>query len=228
MAKGPFTSDAFTKRLDAIVAVRLEAGRDKPVACRYQPNELPTIVYLSPRGVILDRTEGFVAEDDLAKRIDGLAEKGKAADEVLATLEAAVQKDADDLDAKDELARFWLGHENWADAVPVLAELVKKAGEKRYPVEKRNARWIDLIRGLTVLERFDESVKEAEALAKRAGAQRKTEVVQTAEFLIGFAREHQGKKEDALRAYDRCIELGARTRVGAKAKELRDALAASK
>jgi tetratricopeptide (TPR) repeat protein len=224
MASGPLAAEGTKKRLAGMIAVRLDTEKDKAKAARYQPNALPTILYLSPRGVIVDRTEQFVSEEDFAKRLDALAEKGKAADEELQKLEAARQKDANDLKALDDLQRFWVAHGNWAEAAPLLAELVKKAGEKAFDPKERTARWIDLVRGLAVIAEFDESVKQAEALAKYASGQRKTDVVQMAEFLIGFAREHQGKKEEAIKAYDRAVALGAGTRVGKKAAEQRDAL----
>src|SRR5262245_59225402 len=59
MAKTTLVSEPFKKRLDGIVAVRLEAEKDRARAARFQPNGLPTILYLSSRGVILDRTEKF-------------------------------------------------------------------------------------------------------------------------------------------------------------------------
>lgn len=224
MAKGPLVSEGFKKRLDGIVAVRLEAEKDRAKAARYQPNGLPTIIYLSPRGVILDRTEKFVSEDDLAKKIDALAEASRAADEELEKLEAARKKDAEDILALEKLASFWLSHQNWAEAIPHLTDLVKMAGEKEYSPQNRAARWVDLIRGLAIVNDFDESVKQAENLSKYASSIRKTDLIQMAEFLIGYAREHQGKKDDAVKAYDRAIELGPTTRVGKKAAELRAAL----
>src|SRR5688572_10511443 len=224
MASGPLAAEGTKKRLANLVAVRLDADKDKPKAARYQPNGLPTIVYLSPRGVIVDRTEKVVSEDDLAKRLDALAEKGKAADEELEKLEADVKKDPDDHAALDKLAVFWQKHQNLAEAVPLLAELVKKAGEKEFPTQTRTQRWIDLVRSLAVLTEFDESVKQAEALSKFATSQRNTALAQMAQFLIGFARENQGKKDEAIKAYERTVELGADTRFGKKAAELRDKL----
>jgi tetratricopeptide (TPR) repeat protein len=228
MASGPLAAEGITKRLASVVAVRLDADKDKPKAARYQPNGLPTIVYLSPRGVIVDRTEKVIAEEDLARRLDALAEKGKATDEELEKLEAAVKKDPEDLAALDKLALFWQQHQNWAEACPLLAELVKKAGEKEFPTQTRTQRWIDLVRGLAVVTEFDESVKQADALLKFATSQRNTALAQMAQFLIGFARESQGKKGEAIKAYDRTVELGPDTRFGKKAAELRDKLKGDK
>src|SRR4051794_38781144 len=97
MASGPLAAEGTKKRLAGMLSVRLEATRDRASCARYQPNGLPTILYLSPRGVILDRTEKLVAEDELARKLDALAEKSPSADEELEKLEAAAKKDADDL-----------------------------------------------------------------------------------------------------------------------------------
>lgn len=228
MASGPLAAPDTKKRLDGMVTVRLEAEKDKAKAARFQPAGLPTLVYLSPRGVILDRTEKYVSEDELAKRLDALAEKSRTADEELERLEKKTKDAPEDLDALEGLAAFYEKHQNWAEAVPLLEKLVKQAGEKEFPVEKRHQRWLELVRGKAVLLDFDGAVKTAEALAKHAGQVHKTDPLQMAEILIGFCREQQGKREEALKAYERAVSVAPDSKLGKKAAASRDRLKAEK
>jgi tetratricopeptide (TPR) repeat protein len=224
MASGPLVAETSKKRLDGMLTVRLETEKDKAKAARYQPNALPTIVYLSPRGVIVDRTEGFVEEDDFVKHLDALADKAKKADEELEKLEGAAKQAPNDLSALEAVGLFWEKHQNWAEAVPVLQDLVKKAGEQEFPIEQRHKRWTELVRGLVILLQFDDAVKSAESLAKHALAAKKLDMVQMAELLIGFSREQQGKPDEAIKAYERAVSVKPDSPLGKKAAALRDKL----
>ncbi|HZU96040.1 MAG TPA: hypothetical protein VFF73_04980 [Planctomycetota bacterium] len=212
------------KKLEGVLAVRLDATKDREKAARYQPRGLPTVVFLSPRGVIVDRAEKATAEA-VSKALDALGEKAKAADEELAKLETCKKGPPEEnLKNEDALAEFWAKHENWAEAVPLLEDVVKQAGDLEFPPDTRLARWLELARGQAVLLRYDDAVKTAESAAKHASTQRKVEPMQKAYIFIGWCREQQEKKAEAIKAYDDAARIAPQTLAGKTAAAARDRL----
>jgi tetratricopeptide (TPR) repeat protein len=223
MASGPLAEKSNLERLAKCVLVKLDVSDEKqrPSCARYMPGALPTILYLSSRGAIVQRTEGLVESDKLGQLLDGLVVEGKKADDELAKLEAAREKDAVSLAPVDAIADFWVKRKNWNEAVPLLEILARKTGTGALPEPKRLQRWFDLAQARARLGQFDDAIREGEGLAKAAAAAEDTRLLQGAYLIMGFAQQSQGKIDDAIKSYDRCISAGPDTQFGKNAKAQR-------
>ena len=224
MASGPLAENDNQPRLAKCVLVKLDVTDEKrrEWSGRYMPNALPTIVYLSSRGVIVSRTEGMVESPELGKTLDDLLAKAPAVDAELAKLEAARDKDPKSLAPVEALADFWSQRQNWFEAVAQLEILVRRKGDGALPEAKRLKRWTELARARASLGNFDDAVKECDSLAKAAAAAADDkDSVQTAYLLMGFCRENQGKLDEAIKAYEKCIEAAPDSALGKRADALK-------
>lgn len=226
MASGPLADKANVAKLEKCVRVKLDVTDEKQRdwTTRYAPNELPTLVYLSSRGAIVKRTEGVVPADELGKILDTLIAESPKVDAELAKLEAARDAAPTATAPQEALADFWLARQNWNEAVPALERLVRAKGDGVLAEDKRLARWGQLARALATLGRFDDCVREAEALARAADAAHDTGSVQTAWLLVAFSRESQERFDDAVKAYGQCVAAGADTPLGRRAAQAKQAL----
>lgn len=101
-----FTDDAFAKKLEAIaVPVHVDAEhRSGPeIVERYHVLAFPSMLVLEPSGVEKGRVVDFVAPEALIAQVERIAEGGN----VLAELEAAVESDPEDLEARFALAHAY-------------------------------------------------------------------------------------------------------------------------
>ena len=228
MAGGPLVSESVKKRVQDKVVGYLQTMTDEKtseIAWPYEPTKgWPAIVYMSSRGVIIEKTFKFVKEDDLVARLDALAEKAKPLDEELAKLEAAVEKDQTDLKALDALCAFWTKHGNWREALPLLEKLVKASENGSLAKESRFQRWLELGRARAVTHGYEEAIKEAEAIVQAATAAKLLAAAQAAHVLEGFCREQQGDTKAARECYERCVAIDATSKFGKQAQASIDRL----
>jgi thioredoxin-like negative regulator of GroEL len=90
---------------EGYVAVHVDAekGEGPELAERYKVQAYPTLLVLEPSGVEKDRIVDFIEGDELVSKLERIAAGGN----VLAELEAAIEDDPDDLEARYRLAHAY-------------------------------------------------------------------------------------------------------------------------
>lgn len=214
MQKGPLSDKGIQGSIKNLNSIALDVDKFKGLTKRYQIKGLPTLLFMSPSGVIFKRTELFVKKD----KLDGfLASAQKQSDRVEAELDAlkkAAQKDPEDRTA---LAKFFIKHGNLDEAATVFRSILSDTKIGAHPRQKAGIRVIDFCYRM---EQFDRALKAVEDTVK---LNPHDTLAAHAIFLKGYIYEAQEKNREATAVYEWLLLIFPKTRAGqAAAKRLKE------
>jgi len=122
-------ADAAVIRLvtESFVAVKVDTDKEPDLAKKYEIQGLPTLIFLSPGGEVLERLEGFRPPENFLKE----ARKPVEASTAFAKIQELAQKDPKDIAAQRAYARALAATRNFPEAFKVL-----QAAQAALPKEK--------------------------------------------------------------------------------------------
>lgn len=130
--------------------LELTESRNRALAAPLHGLDAPTLVCLSPAGVIVSRDEGAMTPELIRRRIEEATAEAPALDRRLADLKTAVDARPTDVAARMQLADFLLGHHNEQQAIPHLDQV---AHDDAADISVRVRAWVALGRAhLWVIE----------------------------------------------------------------------------
>jgi len=150
-----YPSEAFQKATDKMVLLRLdtEDGADGTrFAQRYQVSSLPTFIILNPDMSIVGSIRGYAPPNEFVKMIDETVSKYRS----FQTLAASESSFATDYQKRLELAKQFVGRQNYNAAEPRLKKLTSERG---VPVAVRDASFYELGLVYLIQGRFDDVKK---------------------------------------------------------------------
>ena len=115
----------------ARIVLDISNSRNRATATRFHVPDLPVLLCLSPRGLIVSRDEGPITKDLVLKRIDQVIAESPQLDSKLGSLEAAVARGPDDITAQLQLADFLVIRHNAREAIPHLEFVATASRRKR-------------------------------------------------------------------------------------------------
>lgn len=216
MQKGPLADKGIQGSIQSMNAIALDVDKFKDLTKRYQVQGLPTLLFMTPSGVIFKRTELFVEKDKLSDVFASAQKQSDALEAKLSGLKAAAQKDPED---RSDLAQFYLSHGNLSEAATVYRSIFDDSKIGAHPRQKAGIRVID---ALYRMEQFDKAFKVVKATV---ALNPHSSLSAHALFLKGFIFEAQEKLDEARKVYQELEKSFPKSR-GAKAasqrlKELR-------
>jgi hypothetical protein len=153
--------DVATEVLD------LSVSRNRALAARYHVVETPLFLCLSAKGVIISRDEKRIDKSLVLKRIEEAARLGPGLDAKLTALQAAADKDVENMAAQLELADFLVAHQNAFEAVPLLEKI---AHDRTNASAARMRSWVALARAHLWIAEPEKARHEADDLMATLGA----------------------------------------------------------
>ncbi|MDF1660758.1 MAG: thioredoxin domain-containing protein [Planctomycetota bacterium] len=217
MQKGPLSDKATQGAIKTLNSVALDVDKFKELTKRYQIKSLPTLLFMSPSGVIFKRTELFVEKD----KLDGfLANAQKQSDSIEAKLDALKKTAKRDPEQRSAVAKFFMKHGNLGEAAIIFRASLNDRKIGAHPRQKAGIRVID---SYYRMEQFDKALKAVEDTVKLNPFD---PLAAHATFLKGFVYEAKEAFPEAKKVYVELVKSIPKTRAGQAAakrlKELRD------
>ena len=216
MHKGPLADKGIRRSLKSLNAIALDVDQYKALTKRYRIQGLPTLLFMSPSGVIFKRTELFVKKDTLKTLLSKAEKESKAIEAELSKLKTAAQANPEEREA---LAKFFTKHENLEEAAQVYQTILKDTKIGAHPRQKAGIRAID---SYYRIEQFDKAIKAVEVTVKLNPYDA---LAGHALFLKGFVYEAQEKTAKAKSIYEGVVKNFAKSRsakaAAGRLKELR-------
>lgn len=157
-------------RCDRITPILLDIGisRNRATATRFHltDTDTPMLVCLSPGGVIISRDEKPITRELVLKRIDEAVQSAPQLDARRRLLEEAVARNANDVNAKVNLADFLVARQNAREAVPYLESV---AHAEAVDARVRVRAWVELARAHLWIAESEKSRHEAKDLIATLG-----------------------------------------------------------
>lgn len=146
--------------------LELTESRSRALAAPLHALEAPTLVCLSPAGVIVSRDEGTITPQLVRQRIEEAAAQSPALDQHLADLQAAVDARPTDAAASMQLADFLLAHHNEQQAIPHVEDVAR---DDAADVSVRVRAWVALGRAHLWVVEPEKARHAAQALMAALG-----------------------------------------------------------
>ena len=129
----------------ATLVLDLSVSRNRATATRFHitDTDMPLLVCLSPKGVIVSRDERPITKEHVLKRIAEAARRAPEIDAKLAELEEAAAKNSKDAPAQLAIADFLLAQHNAREAIPYLESV---AHSDLVDTSLRVRAWVELAR----------------------------------------------------------------------------------
>ncbi len=167
-----FTADSSPLRVSDdradTVVVDLNVSANRPTAARYHVKDadVPVLLTLTPRGLVVGRDGSPITAEDVRLRVDQAVAQSPRLDGTWARLDRAVAADPGDAAARLALADFLRGHHNDREAIPHLAAVAHDAAVA--PPTRVRA-WVDLARAHQWVGEPERGRHEAQALIATLG-----------------------------------------------------------
>jgi thioredoxin-like negative regulator of GroEL len=189
-----------------------EAGkRSTEIAYKYNVQSLPTIAFISPSGRLIDRVSGFQGPGPFPRTLQAV--KAKAVKVI--GWESAIAKDPQDASALFSLGMHLFEQESYEES----RDLLRRAAEvdaKRPVPDRKQARML-----IGIIERYDNRLREAEAVLKEGLAlQPTTEFDPKMLYILGRVYAAWNKTPEAKVALNRVLTDYPDSSVTGKAREL--------
>lgn len=214
MKKGPLANKGIRGSIKNLNSVALDVDKFKGLTKRYQIQGLPTLLFMSPSGVIFKRTELFVKKDELGAFLASAQKESDRVEAELAALKASAKKDPEQRTA---VAKFFVKHGSLEEATTVFLSILNDSKIGAHPRQKAGIRVID---SYYRMEQFDKALKTVQETVKLNPFD---PLAAHATFLKGFVYEAQEKFSDAKTIYNELIKSFPKTRAGqAATKRLKE------
>lgn len=184
--------------------------RDEEVARRYDVTSLPTIAFLSPRGRLLLRLNGFQGPGKFPRTMETAKE---TAGRVMAW-ETALERDPRDPAALAALGVHLFEQEVYEESRDLLQRAARRDAPR--PVaERKRTRML-----LGIIQKYDEKYAEAEAVLKEAlsfppSGEYDAKIL----YLLGKTYISWGRPDEARAALQRVVKYHGQSPVAEKARE---------
>lgn len=174
----------------ALLAVLdVSVSKARATATRFHALETPLFIYLTPHGVLLSRDQIPISENLNAgiirnlvfDRMRQLTERWSELDANFARLEAAAEKNRNDVAAQLKLAEFFVEHRNELEAIPVLAAV---AHSQTVDNVSRIRAWTKLVQAHFWVAEPEKARHEALDMIATLGAA-EPQAVAAANFVLG-------------------------------------------
>ena|ERR1700722_12986283 len=168
-ARNAFESRSVRQKADGKVLLAmmdLSVSRVRATATRFHPLETPLLVCLSPRGIVLSRSQKPITQERILQDMRQAVETSPETDRKLGELENAAHNSKNDSSAQLALADFLMEHNNAFEAIPIL-EVVAHSKNVSTPVRIRV--WADLVRANFWIAEPEKAHREAMDLIAELG-----------------------------------------------------------
>jgi thioredoxin-like negative regulator of GroEL len=198
------------------VKIDTEAGgKQTAIAERYDVGQLPTILFLSPRGRVILRVTGFQGPGKFPSSMEKARETGASVME----WEAALDKDAKDAQALMKLGLHLFEQEVYEESRDLLARAARHDEKSPVPARKRTRMLIGII------QTYDKKYAEAEDALKQALALKPPDELEPRLlFVLGRAYVNWGKQDKARSVMQQILAEYPGSPVSAKARDTLEAL----
>jgi thioredoxin 1 len=212
MSKGPLADKAINKALGNVIPVALNVDDHKDLTNLYRIQGLPTLLFVTPSGVIFNRTELFVEKAALLPHITNAQKESDKAQTALIKLEKQAGTDHLKL---TELGNFYQKRGNYLEAAEVFERIFKNSNLGSGARQKAGVRACD---ARFRISHFAKALKQADAVVK---VDPKDPLAAHALFLKGYIYENTEKPLDAKTQYAEVVKSFPLTKAGkAAAKRL--------
>lgn len=202
--------DFFTVKIDTEAG-----GKQTAIAERYDVSQLPTILFLSPRGRVILRVTGFQGPGTFPSTM----EKARDVGAKVMGWEAAIDKDAKDARALMQLGMHLFEQEFYEESRDLLARAARHDEKSPVPARKRTRMLIGII------QTYDKKYAEAEDALKQALALKPPDELEPRLlFVLGRAYVNWGKQDKARSVMQQILAEYPGSPVSAKARDTLDAL----
>jgi thioredoxin-like negative regulator of GroEL len=208
-----YVDPAVVARSQDFVAVKVntEGGpRHEAVAFRYDVVSLPTILFLTPGGRLLQRVDGYQGPGHFPRILDGVRETASR----VIPWEQAVDRAPASPEALSQLGAHLVEQDELQPARELLERARRADGELDLPLRKRNRML------LAAIQRSDHRFAEAEVLVKEAlalpaSAEHDAKLL----YLLGKVYLSMGREKDAREPLQRVVREHPRNPIAQKARE---------
>jgi thioredoxin-like negative regulator of GroEL len=200
------------------VAVRIDTeagGRQTAIAERYEVQTLPTILFVSPRGRVVLRVNGFQGPGQFPATM----EKARHVASKVMNWEAAIEKDARDAHALMKLGTHLFEQEVYEESRELLARAARN--DAKDPVtDRKKTRML-----IGIIQTYDKKYSDAEDVLKDAlSLKPPDELEPRLLFVLGRAYVNWGKQEKARTVMLEILSEYPASPVAGKARETLAAL----
>ncbi len=126
-----------------LAVVDLGVSQARATAARFHPLETPLLVCLSPRGMVLSRSQKPITKEVILEQLRRTIEESLETDRKFEALKKAADDSKSDSSAHLALADFLMERNNAFEAIPILT-VIAHSGE--IPAALRIRVWADLVR----------------------------------------------------------------------------------
>jgi thiol-disulfide isomerase/thioredoxin len=194
------------------VKVNTEGGpRESIVVARYHVNSLPTVLFVSPSGRLIQRLDGFQGPGQFPVTLEKAKEQG----DKLMGWEAALEKNADDPAALLGLGAHLFDEEEYAESHELLARAARL--DSAQPAADRKQTRLLLA---VMLKSYDQRYDAAESVLKEALAIRpQGELDAKLLYVLGRTYLSWGKPQQARAVLQEILSEHADSPVAKKARD---------
>jgi thioredoxin-like negative regulator of GroEL len=199
-----------------VVKVDTEAGgRQTEVAERYDVANLPTILFVSPQGRVIQRVTGYQGPG----RFPASMEKARDLGTRVIGWEAALQKDPKDAQALTGLGVHLFEQESYEESRELLTRAARHDAASPVSARKHTRMLIGII------QTYDKKYAEAEEALKQALALKPADELEPRLlFVLGRAYVNWGKQDKARSVMQQLLNEYPSSPMSAKARDTLDAL----
>lgn len=203
---------------EGFVAVKVDTeggAKQAAIAERYDVVHLPTILFVSPQGRVIQRVNGFQGPGQFPATMEKARETGV---KVMAW-EAAIDKDSEDAHALMKLGMHLFKQEFYAESRELLSRAVHSDGKSPIPERKKTRMLIGII------QTYDKKYADAEDALKQALALKPPDEIEPRLlFVLGRTYVNWGKPDKARLVMEQLLADYPGSPVAAKARETLEAL----
>lgn len=203
---------------EGFVAVKVDTeggAKQAAIAERYDVVHLPTILFVSPQGRVIQRVNGFQGPGQFPATMEKARETGL---KVMAW-EAAIDKDPQGAHALMKLGMHLFEQEFYAESRELLSRAVRSDGNSPIPERKKTRMLIGII------QTYDKKYADAEDALRQALALKPADEIEPRLlFVLGRTYVNWGKPDKARLVMEQLLADYPGSPVAAKARETLETL----